>query len=320
MLSPKCTFKSRYASMTITCFHRHTSGHEFVGHVIALGSNFLSVGGEKAGLTGRPELYSTLKVGDKVVSPFTVSCGECQYVLAFVYPKHPDLPPARPCRLGFSSRCAHSLLFGSPALEGGQAQYVRVPYAGGTLFRLDDHGPDPATGSHLAALADSSLLLLADILPTGYFAALQLLQHPKLLPFLSGNPYPCPNLAPSPTGEFTTTQSEVLNITLIGLGPVGIVCTTFLSNPNKIRRNPISFHSALLSVFLTSSGRTRSRTTGLLPSTRTKRDETLSRRSTLTSSANPNPQSIRNRPSMPSMSKLQRREPSPPTGSASMAS
>ena len=60
-------------------FNRHTSGHEFVGEVIALGSNFLSVGGEQATSNGRPVLYSTLKVGDKVVSPFTVSCGECRY-------------------------------------------------------------------------------------------------------------------------------------------------------------------------------------------------------------------------------------------------
>ena len=134
-----------------------------------------------------------------------------------------------PCRQGFSSRCVHSLLFGSPALEGGQAQYVRVPYAGGTLFRLDDIEPDPTTGSRLATLADSSLLLLADILPTGYFAALQLLQHPKLVPLLSGNPYPRPNLAFSPAGESTTVPSDVLNIALIGLGPVGIVRTTLPS-------------------------------------------------------------------------------------------
>ena len=141
----------------------------------------------------------------------------------------PSLTPGltRPCRQGFSSRCARSLLFGSPALEGGQAQYIRVPYAGGTLFRLDDIELDPTTGSGLTALADSSLLLLADILPTGYFAALQLLQHPKLLPLLSGNPYPCPTLAPNPAGESRTVPSDPLTIALIGLGPVGIVSVTF---------------------------------------------------------------------------------------------
>lgn len=135
----------------------------------------------------------------------------------------------RPCRQGFSSRCVRSLLFGSPALEGGQAQYVRVPYAGGTLFRLDDIEPDPVGGSSLAALADSSLVLLADILPTGYFAALQLLQHPKLLPLLSGNPYPSSTLVPdNPVGKSTAAPRDILNIALIGLGPVGIVRFTFL--------------------------------------------------------------------------------------------
>jgi threonine dehydrogenase-like Zn-dependent dehydrogenase len=48
-------------------------GHEFIGVVVALGANFSS---EAQG--DRPPLYSSLKVGDKIVSPFTVSCGECQ--------------------------------------------------------------------------------------------------------------------------------------------------------------------------------------------------------------------------------------------------
>ncbi|KAG6333730.1 hypothetical protein ID866_5358 [Astraeus odoratus] len=47
-------------------------GHEFIGEVIELGSNF------HPGASSRPSLYSTLKVGDKIISPFTVSCGECQ--------------------------------------------------------------------------------------------------------------------------------------------------------------------------------------------------------------------------------------------------
>jgi hypothetical protein len=160
----------------------------------------------------------------------------------------PDCHPTRPCQLGFTSRCARSLLFGSPALEGGQAQYVRVPYAGGTLFRLDDVELDPTTGSRLTTLADSSLLLLADILPTGYFAALQLLQHPKLLPFLSGNPYPHSTLAHSRTGESTMAPSGVLNVALIGLGPVGIVRTPFPPDPRKISPKYNSVCSALLSV------------------------------------------------------------------------
>jgi threonine dehydrogenase-like Zn-dependent dehydrogenase len=77
--------------MTTSRFDRHTSGHEFVGNVVALGSNFLSVSGDRATSTGRPVLYSTLKLGDKVVSPFTVSCGECRYALTYVSSNHPEL-------------------------------------------------------------------------------------------------------------------------------------------------------------------------------------------------------------------------------------
>ena len=50
-------------------------GHEFIGEVVALGDSFTS---EDASKAGRPALYNTLKVGEKVVAPFTVSCGECQ--------------------------------------------------------------------------------------------------------------------------------------------------------------------------------------------------------------------------------------------------
>lgn len=52
--------------------NRATCGHEFVGTVVALGTSF------NASATTRPGLYGSLKLGDQVVSPFTVSCGECQ--------------------------------------------------------------------------------------------------------------------------------------------------------------------------------------------------------------------------------------------------
>jgi threonine dehydrogenase-like Zn-dependent dehydrogenase len=48
-------------------------GHELLGTVVALGSSF----GASVADTDRPPLYATLRVGDEVVSPFTVSCGEC---------------------------------------------------------------------------------------------------------------------------------------------------------------------------------------------------------------------------------------------------
>ncbi|KAJ5991574.1 hypothetical protein N7522_011781 [Penicillium canescens] len=100
-------------------------GHEFTGEVSSVG----------------PDVQS-FKLGDRVVSPFTVSCGSCFY-----------------CKRGFSSRCAHSQLYGSAVLDGGQAEYVRVPLADSTLF----HAPPE--------IDEKKLVLMADIFPTGYFAA-----------------------------------------------------------------------------------------------------------------------------------------------------
>ncbi|KAL9933181.1 hypothetical protein V8E36_007899 [Tilletia maclaganii] len=111
-------------------------GHEVIGVVEEAGS-----------------AVKSFKKGDTVVSPFTISCGECQS-----------------CEWQQTSRCVHSKLFGSPALEGCQAEYVRIPLAESTLFHAPDNVPEEA------------LILLADVFPTGYFVAsngLQLLSEPE---------------------------------------------------------------------------------------------------------------------------------------------
>jgi len=167
-------------------------------------------------------LYASLNVGDKVISPFTVSCGECEY-----------------CRLGFTARCVSSLLFGSPALPGAQAQYVRVPLAGGTLFSLST--PSTSVGDplsrpqELSYLPDPTLLLLADVLPTGLFVVLQACTHPKLAPIFTGIPWPrtVGNLArDSPLSgialPFMSSADKVLDVGIVGLGPVGLCATLAL--------------------------------------------------------------------------------------------
>lgn len=83
------------------------------------------------------------KNGDKIVSPFTSSCMNCFY-----------------CNDGATSRCKYSKLFGTQLLDGAQAEYVRVPSADGTLF-LAPEDKD----------IEKKLVLMADIFPTGYFAA-----------------------------------------------------------------------------------------------------------------------------------------------------
>ena len=106
-------------------------GHEFTGYVHQVGS-----------------AVKSHKIGDRVVTPFTTSCGECFY-----------------CQRGFSSRCVKSQLFGSTGLDGAQAQFVRVPSADATAVKAP------------AGIKDEVLVLMADIFPTGMFAAKNGFKH-----------------------------------------------------------------------------------------------------------------------------------------------
>lgn len=120
-------------------------GHEFMGEVMEVGKG-----------------NSKLKVGDRVVVPFTICCGECEQ-----------------CQRGNFSVCERSNrnkdmadkmfghatagLFGYSHLTGGypggQAEYVRVPYADVTPVKIPD------------GLTDEQVLFLGDIFPTGWQAA-----------------------------------------------------------------------------------------------------------------------------------------------------
>ena len=120
-------------------------GHEFMGEVVEVGPD-----------------VENLKTGDRVVVPFPIACGNCFF-----------------CRQELWSLCDNSnpnawlaeKLFGySPSgifgyshmlggFAGGQAQYVRVPFA--------DVGPFKVP----AGLSDEQVLFLSDIFPTGYMAA-----------------------------------------------------------------------------------------------------------------------------------------------------
>jgi threonine dehydrogenase-like Zn-dependent dehydrogenase len=123
-------------------------GHEMMGEVVEVGS----------GVNGK------LKKGDRIVVPFTITCGECEQ-----------------CKRGNFSLCQRSNrkkdladkvfghtgagLFGYTHLTGGypggQAEYLRVPFADTTHVKVPD------------GMSDEKALFLGDILPTGWQAAVQ---------------------------------------------------------------------------------------------------------------------------------------------------
>ena len=122
-------------------------GHETMGEVVEVGSE-----------------VTNLRKGDRVVVPFTISCGECFF-----------------CKKGYFSGCERSNptpnrkvaeqlwghspagLFGYTHLlggyAGGQAEYLRVPYADVGPIKVPD------------GLSDEQVLFLSDIFPTGYMGA-----------------------------------------------------------------------------------------------------------------------------------------------------
>jgi threonine dehydrogenase-like Zn-dependent dehydrogenase len=115
----------------------HTFGHEFTGVVEETGTE-----------------VSQLRKGDRVVVPFNISCGGCFY-----------------CERGLTALCENSNpssdvacgVYGyshtTGGYDGGQAEYVRVPYADVGPLKIPDD------------MEDEEVLFLGDILPTGYMGA-----------------------------------------------------------------------------------------------------------------------------------------------------
>jgi threonine dehydrogenase-like Zn-dependent dehydrogenase len=120
-------------------------GHEFMGEVVDVGR----------GIT-------KLKVGDRVVVPFTISCGHCffceQDLWSLCDNSNPNAWMAEKL-YGYSPSglFGYSHMLGGYA--GGQAEYVRVPFADCGPIKVPDH------------LTDEQVLFLSDIFPTGYMAA-----------------------------------------------------------------------------------------------------------------------------------------------------
>lgn len=122
-------------------------GHEFMGIVEAAGSEVTRV-----------------RVGDRVVVPFTISCGDCFFCEKSLYAACETTNPDRGAIMNAKSVRSGAGMFGYTHLyggyAGGQAEFVRVPHA--------NVGPILVPGE----LSDAQVLFLSDILPTGYQAAL----------------------------------------------------------------------------------------------------------------------------------------------------
>lgn len=114
-----------------------TFGHEFIGIVEAIGAG-----------------VQKLKVGDKVLVPFNIACGKCAFCKQELFGNcHESNPEAT--AVGGIYGYSHT----AGGFDGGQAEYVRVPYADvGPLVIPEDMHPDDA-------------VLLTDVVPTGYQAA-----------------------------------------------------------------------------------------------------------------------------------------------------
>ena len=121
-------------------------GHEFMGEVVETGKD------------------STLKKGQRVVVPFTISCGGCFHCQIKQYSACENSNPAEKQDMS-ATLYGHPMaaLFGYSHLtggySGGQAEYVRVPFSDVGPIMIPDH------------LEDEKVLFLSDILPTGWMGA-----------------------------------------------------------------------------------------------------------------------------------------------------
>jgi len=120
-------------------------GHEFMGEVVEVGSG-----------------VKDLRVGDRVVVPFPISCGNCFFCKKQLFSLCENSNP--------NAWMAEKMWGHSPAgiygyshmlggYPGGQAEYVRVPFADVNPIKIP------------AGIPDDQVLFLGDILPTGYMAA-----------------------------------------------------------------------------------------------------------------------------------------------------
>jgi threonine dehydrogenase-like Zn-dependent dehydrogenase len=120
-------------------------GHEPMGEVVEVGNG-----------------VKNLKVGDRVVVPFVIACGECFFCQKKLYSccdkSNPNAEIAREA-MGQSPAGLFGFSHMLGGFAGGQAEYLRVPFADVGPFKIPN------------GIEDEKVLFLSDIFPTGYMAA-----------------------------------------------------------------------------------------------------------------------------------------------------
>ena len=105
-----------------SCTQGRILGHEGIGVVHAIGS-----------------AVSAFKVGDRVLVSCITSCGRCEY-----------------CKKGMYSHCLSGGWILGNTIDGTQAEYVRIPYADTSLYRVPKD------------IDEEALVMLSDVLPTAF--------------------------------------------------------------------------------------------------------------------------------------------------------
>ncbi len=150
-------------------------GHEPMGEVIEVGS-----------------AVRKLQVGDRIVVPFTISCGHCEFCEQTLFALCDNTNPNAEMAAKVMGQSPAGLLGYSHMLggyAGGQAEYLRVPHADVGALKIT------------SGLPDEKVLFLSDIFPTGYMAA----ENAEIQPGDTVAIWGC-----GPVGQFTIQSAWML--------------------------------------------------------------------------------------------------------------